>query len=553
MELTFKSVCSTSYRKLVQKIPLTMRLAFVLLFSVLFNLQATKVYSQSATISLNLERVTVERVLNAIERQSGLYFVYNSKLVNVDRVVSIHLEKKPVETVLKELFNEGKVVYEIGEKHIVLSPSVSHLQTILQEGRKVTGVVKDAEGEPIIGANIRLKGVQNVGTMTNLDGRFTLTIPSDGGTLLVSYIGYLSQEVPIGTKNDFTILMKEDAKSLDEVVVVGFVTQKKANVTGAVSQVSMDKTLADRPVTSLGAALQGSMPGFTASSEAAPGGGNSFNIRGENSINGGAPLVLVDNVIFNDLYLLNPADIETVTVLKDASSAAIYGARASFGVILITTKKAKRNETLTINYNNNFAVSKVNNQLKLASPVDMIQTLKDGGYTSIWSGQNIDTYLDLLHEYNSDPSLYPKGWTDLNGTKYFLRDTGIMQEMFESGFQQTHNISAQGGSERINYRMSASYTKQDGILITDKDAFTRVNVTSYVNGDITKWLSTSLNMSYNKGDKTYPIEAGDLGGIFKTNLPSYHPVGNLPYGTDGEKYPVMSPANLIRLSNASKR
>lgn len=554
MELTFRLNVLVPYRKLIQKVPLVTRLTFVLLFSMLLNLQAEKVYSQATgKISLNLDKVTVERVLHDIEQQSGLYCVYNSKLVNVDRTVSIHLINQSVDVALKELFKDRNVIYEIGKKHIVLSVRASQSQSALQSSRKVTGVVKDTSGEPVIGANIILKGVHDIGTVTNIDGNFSLDVPSEGGTLQVSFIGYLSQEIQIGNKNSFNIILKEDTKTLDEVVVVGFVTQKKANVTGAVSQVSMDKTLADRPVTSLGSALQGAMPGFTASTEVKPGGGNSFNIRGENSINGGSPLVLVDNVIFNDLYLLNPADIESVTVLKDASSAAIYGARASFGVILITTKKAKRNERLTINYNNNFAVSHVSNQLQLSSPIDMVQTLKDGGYSSIWSGQNIDTYLGLLNEYNSDPSLYPKGWTEANGTKYFLRDTGFVKEMFETGWQQTHNLSAQGGSERINYRMSASYTKQDGILITDKDAFTRVNVSSYVNGDITKWLSTSLNLSYNKGDKTYPVENGDLGSIFKTNLPSYHPVGNLPYGSDGEEYPVMSPANLIRLLNTSKR
>lgn len=168
-----------------------MRLTFVLLFSMLLNLQATEAFSQSVTVSLNLNNVTVEHVLNAIEHQSGLYFVYNSKLINVDRLVSIHLDKKPVEAVLKELFNEGKVVYEIVDKHVVLSPSTSQLQSILQE-KKVTGVVKDATGEPIIGTNVTLKGVQGTGTVTNLDGYFSLNVPLDDGVLLISYIGYLS-------------------------------------------------------------------------------------------------------------------------------------------------------------------------------------------------------------------------------------------------------------------------------------------------------------------------------------------------------------------------
>jgi len=158
MELTFKSKRWAPSMEFIQKIPLAMRLTLVLLFSLLLNLQATEVFSQPATVSLDLNKVTVEQVLNAIERQSGLYFVYNSKLINVDRVVSIHSKKKPVEAILKELFNEGKVTYEIGEKHIVLSPSTSQLQSVLQE-KKITGVVKDATGEPIIGANVTLKGV----------------------------------------------------------------------------------------------------------------------------------------------------------------------------------------------------------------------------------------------------------------------------------------------------------------------------------------------------------------------------------------------------------
>ena len=552
MGLEMKNNCIHSNKGLIRKIPLAMRLTFVLLLTVLLNLQAADVYSQSAKVSLNFNQVAVERVLNAIERQTGLYFVYNSKTVNVDRIVSVKLDKLSLKEALDKIFDGTGVSYEVNDKHIILSPRAT-LNTSNQEGRKITGIVKDTNGETIIGANVTIKGDDSHGAVTDIDGKFSLNAPSKG-TITVSYIGYMPKEVSLSDKNNYIIVLSEDTKALDEVVVVGFMTQKKANVTGAVSQVAMDKTLGDRPVSSLGAALQGAMPGFTASSSSIPGGENKFNIRGLESINGGSPLVLVDNVVFNDLNLLNPADIESVSVLKDASSAAIYGARAAFGVVLITTKKAQKNETLSINYNNNFAISKVNNLIEMASPMDVVRTLKAGGYTSIWSGQNIDTYLQLLDEYNVNPGLYPRGYAEVNGTKYFLQQTDAYKDLFESAWKQTHNISAQGGSERIKYRLSAGLTKQDGVMVTDKDAFTRMNVSGYVSGDITKWLSTSLDMTYNKGDKRYPVldEKSEIGNLWKTNLPSYHPIGTLPYGTDGEEYPVMTPSNVIRLAQADK-
>lgn len=528
-----------------------MRITLVWLLAALLNLHPADAYSQSTQVSLHFDQVSVERVLHAIERQTGLYCVYNSKSVNVDRLVSVKLDKASVKEALDKIFDDTGVTYEIDAKHIILSPRMPAGDN--QQRRSINGTVKDTAGEAIIGANIMIKGNESLGTVTDLDGRFSLDVPSNG-ILVVTYIGYKTKELPINDKNTYTIVLEEDAKALDEVIVVGFMTQKKANVTGAVSQVAMDKTLGDRPVTNLGAALQGAMPGFTSSSSAIPGGENKFNVRGLESINGGAPLILVDNVVFNDLNLLNPADIESVSVLKDASSAAIYGARAAFGVVLITTKKAKKNETLSINYNNNFAVSRVNNLLEMASPTDVIRTLKEGGYTSIWSGQNIDTYLQLLEEYKAHPALYPRGYAEVNGTKYFLRQTDAYEELFESAWKQTHNLSAQGGSERIRYRLSTGYTRQDGVLVTDKDAFTRINVSGYVSGDITKWLSTSLDMNYSKGEKNYPVldEKSEIGNLWKPNLPSYHPVGTLPYGTDGEEYPVMTPSNVIRLAQADK-
>lgn len=433
---------------------------------------------------------------------------------------------------------------------LMLMTGVAFAQTM-----KVSGTVLDASGNGLPGATVVVSGTNAVAT-TDLDGRFVLEQVNASASLTISYIGYVSQEVVVNGRAVLEVTLQEDSVQLDEMVVVGFGSQKKVNLTGAVAAVKMDDVLGDRPVTSLGAILQGAMPGLTTSTSVVPGGGNSFNIRGTGSINGGggSPLILVDNVVYNDLYLLNPADIESVSVLKDASSAAIYGARASFGVILFTTKKAKKNERLTINYNNNFGISRVDNLPQISQPDEYIQALKDGGYTSLWSGQNIDTYQSLISAYNANPSQYPNGWTyDENGTKYFMKSTDWFDEMFTPSWKQTHNLSAQGGSERIQYRLSLGYTDEDGIMISRKDSFKRTNVSTYVKGDITKWLSTSLDVQYNNGDKLYPyLGSGSELGIFKYNVTPFYPTGNLPYGVDGPEYPVMTGANIINLANASK-
>lgn len=517
-------------------------LTFPLLF-LSFLLFSGVLSAQNTPISISIQSVPIRDFFDSLEKKSNYKFSYRDADLKDRENVTISVQNESVQSILNRVLTPRNLQYKINGNKIVVTP----LHQSGPNGKfKATGSVRDAKGEALIGVSISVQGDNSRGAITDLDGNFSLDNISDDAVLNLSYIGYQSQQLL--ANSDLNVVLKEDTKVLDEVVVVGFGTQKKVNLTGAVSAVKMDEVLGDRPVTGLGAALQGSIPGFTTSSSVVPGGGNTFNIRGEGSISGGSPLVLVDNVVFNDLYLLNPADIESVSVLKDASSAAIYGARASFGVVLITTKKGKKGERLSIGYNNNLAVSSVENLPRLASPLSMVQTLKAGGYSSIWSGQNIDTYINLLQDYSANPSTYSKGWTEVNGTKYFLQQNDVMGDMFESAFKQTHNISAQGGSETIMYRLSLGYTDEDGILVTNKDSFKKTNVSSFVSGDITSWLTTSLDIKYNTGKKHYPyLDSTSELGLWKLNLPSYHPVGNLPYGTDGEEYPVMTPSNIIRL------
>lgn len=543
---------------LFPNISLKMKLTTLFLLLALLRIEAST-YSQNTKISLDLEGVSIMTVFNEIEDKSEFKFLGNQDVIDTDRLVSVHVSKERIDKILTDLFRETDITFIIIDRQIILKKEKSKVpilddpepqsNNLIIQQLLINGTVTDANDQPLPGANVIEKGTSN-GTQTDFDGKFSFEVADDNVVLIVSYLGYKTKEVIQNGKTTFSIILEEDAASLDEVVVVGYGTQKQGNLTGAVSSIKMDEVLGDRPTTSLGTILQGSAPGLTTSSSPVPGGGNSFNIRGINSINGGAPLVLVDNVVYNDLFLINPQDIESITVLKDASSAAIYGARASFGVILITTKKGRRNQKPTINYNNNFGWSKVTNLPKLASPTNMIQTLVDGDYTSIWSGQSMNEYTSLLEEYNTDPSTYPLGYADLGGAKYHLKQTDVMGDMFESSFRQTHNVSVNGGSDKINYRMAIGYTKEDGVLVDNKDSFTRTNISSYVNGDITPWLTTSLDIKYNTGKKLYPfIDSSSELGLFSTNKPSYHPDGILPY--DGVDYPVNTPENVLRLTNAS--
>ena len=253
-----------------------------------------------------------------------------------------------------------------------------------QQSAACKGVVADPNGEPLIGVSVVAKGTTNR-TVTGIDGDFVLSNVKKGTRLVFSFIGFTPQEV-VWNGTPLKITLKEDNKSLEEVVVVGFGTQKKENLTGSVSQVKMSDVLGDRPVTSAASALQGAMPGLTIGGGTGPGTSKSFNIRGTLSINGGAPLVLIDNVE-GDISLLNPDDIESVSVLKDAASSAIYGARAAGGVILVTTKRPKDKSKINLNYNFNVGWESSLNLLEQSSLTEYLDAYMEAGYTnSYWAG-----------------------------------------------------------------------------------------------------------------------------------------------------------------------
>ena len=324
-----------------------MRISTFLLGACVFCSYAENSHSQNARISLNKSNTQLEKILNEIESQTDYLFIYNNQ-VDVDRKVSVKAKTKPVSQVLDDLFKNAGIKYEMEGTHIVLSATdVNAVAAVKQQTRTVTGRIVDDMGEPIIGANVFVKGTTN-GTVTDFDGNFSIEADSKS-VLSISYIGYLTKEIVIGNLKVINITLLEDTKALDEVVVIGYGTQKKADLTGAVANVSADD-LNTQSNTTIAQALQGKIAGVDIVSQGgAPGGSTRVMVRGIGTLNNSSPLYIVDGMYMSGIDHLNPNDIASIDVLKDASSAAIYGSRAANGVVLITTKQGKQGK-LQVSY-----------------------------------------------------------------------------------------------------------------------------------------------------------------------------------------------------------
>lgn len=426
---------------------------------------------------------------------------------------------------------------------------------IVQQSGALTGVVVDANGEPLVGASVLVKGTTK-GSTTDNSGRFTINGVKNGATVIVSYIGYVSQDAKWDGQ-PLRIVLAEDDANLGEVVVVGFGTQKKVNLTGAVSQVKMDDVLGDRPVSDAAAALQGAIPGLTLGGGSSVDGSKNFKIRGNLSINGGSPLVLIDNVE-GDISMLNPEDIESVSVLKDASSAAIYGARAAGGVILITTKHPRPDAKFKLNYNFNVGFDQRLTQLEQAPLSEFIKAYDEAGYTkTYWAGNgDITRWGELLQQYQNNPGSLETvgdGIYKEDSRVYWLSEKNLSEQIFNTGVMNKHNITASGGTDRIQFRIAAGLVHRDGPQITNKDAFNRKNISTFVSGQVTKWFKSEANFSYTDALKTMPQNVGTMSGFYTTRLLNYYPDGNIPgsiLGTD-QDYPSQTPKNMLELAPVS--
>ena len=412
----------------------------------------------------------------------------------------------------------------------------------------ITGTVLDETNAPLPGASILVKGTTN-GVTTDFDGKYSI-VANPTATLVFSFVGYKTVERAVDNRTVINLTMEEDTSQLDEVVVVGFGTQKKANVTGAASMIKMEDVLANRPVTNPVLAIQGAIPGLQITSNSGrPGAsGLGINIRGVNSINGGSPLILVDNVPVSTENI-NPQDVESITVLKDAAASSIYGARAAFGVVLITTKKGKKDQPVKFNYSNTISFSSPEDIPEKAPTYDFVNALNDWGVNSFWTGQDIDTWVGFFEEYRSSPSTYPEGFAESNGLRYPLKDTDLIGAFLDdAGFSQIHNISFSGGSAKTSYRISAAFSDEDGIIVGDNDSYKKYNVNANLSTDLSEKLTLSTNIMYRNSIRYDPV--GSFGNAMSFN--PYTPAdGNFVFD-DGTEIPYFTPANMERLSIAPK-
>lgn len=429
---------------------------------------------------------------------------------------------------------------------------------------EISGKVIDTNGQPIIGATVFETGTAN-GITTDLNGGFTLTV-TEKATLEFSYVGYKPQTLPASQGMVVTL---EEALDIDAVVVVGYGVQKKANLSGAVATVKMDEVLGDRPQPNVAAALQGAVPGLMISSSSGntPGQtGKSIQIRGTSSLGkdsngnwavaGLSPLILIDNVE-GDIDALNPNDIESVTVLKDASASAIYGARAAAGVVLITTKRPQGNERITANYSNNFGIINAigtPEQTRLDTYLPIYkEAFNSNSYAA--AGQNIDKWLEYLNLYNSDrAALEGLGTLQSNGIfvanedskRYYLSQKDIYDRMMETGFSQNHNLSVSGATEHIRFRMSGNSYRENGPFVGNKDLYTRMSFSGYIGADITKWFTQEADFSYSQQQRRH-LNDESGGWLYSTRLMNF-----LPDGTDPNGYTILTPRAIIDNSNARR-
>lgn len=535
-----------------------MRIMTFLLLVCILNSYADNTFSQNARVSINQKNVQLEKVLNEIEHQTDYLFIYNNQ-VNVNKKVSLKAKNQPVSEVLKELLANSGISYSVEGNHIVLGKQ--NMAAAPQQNSTIKGKVIDTNGDAVIGANIVEKGTTN-GTTTDVDGLFSINARS-GSTLVITFIGYVKQEVKADSKKRMEIILQEDAETLEEVVVVGYGTMKKADLTGSVATVGSE-VIEDRPLTNLGAGLQGAIANLNiTSSNGAPGTGTSFNIRGTTNLSGGGPLILVDGIEM-DPNLINPQDVKDVTVLKDAASASIYGARAAFGVILITTKTGFVTQKPVVSLSANYSINVPTVHANYMNSLEYTQWMNDANTTSNGSNYFDDITMEHVRNYYNDPNsnLPVFHHPDDAASKYrYCGNTDWYEALNKKSYpMQQYNISVQGGSETAKYMTSAGMFQQDGISKWTDEDYKRFNVLQHVNYKVNNWLQVGLRatlsmVKMNTGPQN-KYGNNSLGatipGDSRPLMPVYHPDGHFA-GYCGDGYFTNQAAWLSQGGSAEMR
>ena len=498
----------------LRKIWMTMKLTLVLFFLAISQIMASEAYSQITKVSIHMKDAAVKEVLNKIEDKSEFVFLYNSKLVNVDRKVSVDYENQKIAEVLNDLFRETDVVFTVVDRQIVLTnvADLSNFQSLTaQKQKSISGKVTDASGATLPGVSVVVKGTTN-GVITDAGGNYSLTNVSEGSVVQFSFVGMTTQEIVVGAKSEYSIVLSDASIGVDEVIVIGYGTASRKDYTGSVSSIRMEKSpLAQMPNLNALESLKGNVAGLNIGVTNSAGGQPSMGIRGQNSLNGSLePLIVLDGIIYmGSLNDINPSDIETYDILKDAVSAAAYGSRSANGVIAITTKKGSLGKPM-ITFNMTSGIQTWQNQ-----PVMM----KGAEWMSVVNARN---------QYTAGSTNWMK--TGELANLAAGKETVWLDEATQTGVIQDYQVAVSGAAQNVNYYFSTSYNDNKGIVVGD--TYNRISLLGKINTNITSWLKIGLDASYSKRD--YSGFAANIGAaemmspygvMFRDNL------GNL------EKYP----------------
>jgi TonB-linked SusC/RagA family outer membrane protein len=502
------------------KVVRIMKLTCIFIFIAVLQVSAAS-YAQRITI--NYKNAPLEDVLLSIRQQSGYDFLYSSDLLKKAHPVSVRINAGSIEEVLKTCLSGQPFSYQLNNKTVTIVP----LPGTAQQAFPITGRVTDSKNAGLPGVSVKVKGT-NTGAVTDQNGRFSMNLPSGTATLVFSYIGFQSLERAVNNQREINVTLSESAQSLNDVVVVGYGTQRRASVTGAVDQIS-SAAIEGKPAMNATQALQGVSPNLIVQqSNAEPGAGINLNIRGIGTFGDNNPLVVIDGIVGGDINLLNPSDIQSVSVLKDAGSAAIYGSRSANGVILVTTKQGTKNSRTKVTLN---ALAGVQVPHVLYKPVQGFENMilrneanVNAGLTPIYSAQQI----------RDQQAAGDQEW--------------FLNSILQNAIQQNHNVSISGGGEQSSFLVSAGYANQENNLVGPGYGLKRYNYRINLNNTYGKFKLNSI-LSYAKSQikdhssstGTLIVDAGrtppiyklkDENGNYLTNdvLQEFNPLGILEQG-----------------------
>lgn len=539
----------------------------ILLITLLFMAPLGGAYGQNQLITLSGENMTLLKAFESIEQQTQLSVTYNRTKLDVTRTLRAGFKNQKLSVVLEQLLAGTGFSYKIESKYIIVVPIPSQQkeEQAPELSKTVVGMITNSQGESVIGASVLENGVAGKGTISDLDGTFSLTLRSDKSQLEISYIGYQTQVVNVGAGRILKITLKEDAKLLDEVVVVGYGTQSKKTLTGAVSMMNMDNLEAST-VTTVSHAMAGKAAGLKVNMQSAqPGGGSKFRIRGEASTGAGnEPLFVIDGFPIspgnklgsgniydagttdNVLETLNPDDIESISVLKDAASTAIYGARAGHGVILITTKRGKQKKT-DISYSASGSVQSIRANYKLLNKEQFMDMRNKQLYEQYLIQKGLGIYEGYVTPQNDVQGFTPEYTND---EIKFGTGTDWLDEVTRTGYMQQHNLSLNGGGDKMRYMASINYMKQEGVV--KNNGVSRMSARFNFDYDINSYISVGLTSAFsqNKYDNVaLGDNANELSGVLTSAiranpaLPVYDSNGD--YYIDPKRSTVPNPVSLL--------